>query len=462
MSTKPVVKKTENMTQDELLLHVIRLLKDHQRDALAELLDELQPYDIAQLYAELPDKHRSRFLNMLDSRSLALLLQELERPLQLEALQKMEPGKFSQALNLMDNDDLADLLGEMTSERKDELLGMMRQEESSGVQNLLKYSPETAGGIMTDRYVWIRRYYTVREAVEKLKNFAEIAENLYYLYVLDEQKVLVGVVSYRDLLLADPGDRIEDIMYSRVISVPVHMDQEQVARTIERYDFLSVPVVDDDGRLVGIVTVDDVVDVLIQEAAEDIGKLAATGKTIDFHTGAIQAALTRLPWLVLLLFLGIMSGNIISQFEDTLHKVVALAYFMPMIAGMTGNTGTQSLAVVVRGLMTQRVNRGTVIRLLRREAGVGFIIGCVCGVLITVIVALWQQHLMLGIVVGVSLFLTLLIGTLAGTVIPLILYRFRVDPAIASGPLITTLNDMFSITVYFGTATLFLSNIMPG
>ena len=214
---------------------------------------------------------------------------------------------------------------------------------------------------MTNRFVWIRNNYTIREAVDKLKTFAEFAESINYLYVVDEERKLVGVVSYRDLLFGDPNEKIKNIMYERVISVTVTTDQEVVARMTERYDFLAMPVVDDENILVGIVTVDDVLDVVIQEANEDIEKLSATGKSIDFETKTLVAAARRLPWLILLLFIGLISGKIISSFENTLDQVVAIAFFMPMIAGMTGNTGTQSLAVVVRGLISHDIDKGVIV-----------------------------------------------------------------------------------------------------
>lgn len=313
---------------------------------------------------------------------------------------------------------------------------------------------------MTNRFVWIPQHYSVRESVEKLKIFAEFSETINYLYVIDNDKKLVGVVSYRDLIINDESEKIQDIMYSRVISVSAYEDQEEVARVIERYDFLAIPVVEKNNELLGIVTVDDIIDVVIKEANEDIEKLSASGKAIDFDTKAHVAAYRRLPWLILLLFIGLVSGTIISGFEETLSKVVALAFFMPMIAGMTGNTGTQSLAVVVRGLITSDTDKGVVTRLIIRELKVGLIIGITCGILISIIAYVWQGNPVLGLVVGSSLVMTLIIGTLAGTIIPLILYKFNIDPAVASGPLITTLNDILSLLIYFGMATMFISKLM--
>ncbi|WP_134702846.1 magnesium transporter [Ammoniphilus sp. YIM 78166] len=447
------------MTESQILLVVIKLMKELKKEDFKLIMEELQPYDIAHLYKNLPEKHRHKFLTFLSSKQVAILLQELDTDLQLQILHKLGVAKSSEVMDLMENDDLVDLLHELTIENSEEFLASMKKEESQTVKNLMQYPRDTAGGLMTNRFVWIRNYYTVREAVDKLKAFASMAENIYYLYVLNEEKKLVGVVSYRDLLLANLNDKVDNIMFTRVISVPVDADQEEVASLIERYDFIAVPVVDHEEHVVGIVTVDDVLDVIIQEANEDIEKLSASGKSIDFQTGAFVASFRRLPWLILLLFIGLISGSIISQFEDTLQQVVSLAFFMPMIAGMTGNTGTQSLAVVVRGLVSQDIDRRTVIKLVVREFGVGLIIGIVCSVLITIVAYVWRDDLVLGLVVGSSLLLTLIIGTLAGTVIPLLLYRFDIDPAVASGPLITTLNDIFSLFVYFGIASMFLAHI---
>ncbi|MBT2659163.1 magnesium transporter [Bacillus sp. ISL-18] len=450
----------KNMTADEISLYIIKTLKENKKAEFETILEELQPYDIAKIYKDLPEKHKGRFLLFLNTDVLADLMEELDKEEQLGLLNILGIEKSSKVLDLMDNDDLALLLNELSPEKKDSLLSGMKKEESHAVQGIMNYPPETAGRVMTNRFVWIRDYFTVREAVDKFKIFAEFAESINYLYVIDEDRKLVGVVSYRDLLLAEPAEKIRDIMYERVIAVSVTTDQEVVAQTAERYDFLAIPVVDENSVLVGIVTVDDIIDIFIQEANEDIEKLSASGKSIDFETKTLVAAARRLPWLILLLFIGVISGRIISSFEETLQKVVALAFFMPMIAGMTGNTGTQSLAVVVRGLITQEVNKKVITRLVARELGVGITIGVICALIIAIIAYIWQGNLILGAVVGSSLFFTLIIGTLAGTIIPLILYRLKIDPAVASGPLITTLNDIFSLMTYFGIATMFLKHLM--
>lgn len=446
--------------EDEITLALIQSLQEGNSIEFQEILNELQPYDMGVHYQHLPEKHRNKFLLYLTIFQLTDLMQELPKPEQANILQKLGVEKSTQVLDRMDNDDLALFLADLEPERIEELLSQINQVDSEFVQKNMNYPPETAGRLMNNRYVWIPRHYTIRDAIDKIRHFVEIAEYLNYLYVVDEDKKLLGVISYKDLILGNLGDKVEDIMYNRVVKADVLMDQEDVAQIISRYDFVTLPIIEEDNTLAGVVTVDDVIDVVMQEANEDIEKLSASGKSIDFNTPSLTAAYRRLPWLIILLFIGLFSGSIISRFEETLQAVVALTFFMPLIAGMTGNTGTQSLSVVVRGLASQKLNTKQTIKLIIRELWVGIIIGVICSVLILLIAYVWQGNFILGVVVGGSLLMTLIIGTLAGTIIPLILYRLNIDPAVASGPLITTINDILSLLIYFGMATLFISQLM--
>lgn len=234
----------KNMTYDELILRIIILLRDGKRKEFQNVLEELQPYDMAILFKEMPEKHRGRYLSFLTVEDITDLMGELDREEQLVVLNKVGKEKAIHVMNKMDNDDLAALFEEMDSELKDQLLSSMEAEESEAVRVLMNYPPETAGRIMTNRYVWIPQHYTVKEAVVKLKSFAEIAESINYLYVINEQKQLVGVISYRDLILAEPDEKVQELMFTRVISADALQDQEEVARLIERYDFLAIPVVE--------------------------------------------------------------------------------------------------------------------------------------------------------------------------------------------------------------------------
>lgn len=444
----------------ELQRAIIQVLKDGKKDTFHEIIKELSPYEIAERYKDLPTKHRPLFLEYLSKEKLTDLLRYLSQDEQLRILRTIGPTRSTDILEMMKNNELSFLFAGLSKTQIDKLTMQMKKEEMEGIRHIMEYPPKTAGRVMTSRYLWVHQSYSVEKAIKKMKHFTNLATYLNYLYVIDDDKRLLGVVSYRDLLLAEPHAHIVDIMTNSLISVNARSKQEDVAKLIGRYDFVSIPVVDDDNILVGIITIDNVMDIIVREANEDIEMLLASGKAIDFRTKPLVAAKRRLPWLILLLFIGLVSGSIISKFEATLEQVVALAFFMPMIAGMTGNTGTQSLAVVVRGLVSEDLTMKKSIKLLFRELTVGIIIGLTCAVLIAGIAYVWQGSFVLGLVVGSSLLVTLIIGTVAGTIIPLILHKFNVDPAVASGPLITTINDILSLLIYFGIATMFISKLM--
>src|SRR5690606_23454017 len=285
------------LSEEELLDLVIQKLKENNKRDLTLVLDELQPYDIANVYVNLPVKLKPRLLHFLSNPVLADCLQEMENPnQQYDLISKLPPEKKAEVLNLMDNDDLAVLLDSLPEEKAHSLLSVMKQEESSIVRNIMNFPDETAGRLMTNRFVWIRDNYTVREAINKLKNFAEFAETINYLYVINDNRQLVGVVSYRDLLLADESQLIKEIMYERVISVSAYTDQEEAARILEKYDFMARLVVDENRVIIGIVTFYDMIDVIIKEANEDNEKLSASGNAIDFDTKAGVSTARRLPW----------------------------------------------------------------------------------------------------------------------------------------------------------------------
>ena len=448
------------VTESEIARAIIQVLKEGKHDTFREIIQDMKPYDLASHYKNLPVKRRPQFLECLTMEELTGLLRHLSRDAQLHVLRTVGPDRSTRLLEMMKNNDLAFLLSGLSKNEVDSLISEMKQEEMAIIRQIMDYPPKTAGRAMTKRYIWIHTSYTVEHAIKKLKSFATLATYLNYLYVINDEKQLVGVVSYRDLLLAEPDSRVEDIMSHNIVQVDVSTKQEEVAKVIGRYDYVSLPVVDAEGILLGIITVDDVLDIVVREANEDIEMLLASGKEIDFKTKPTTAAYRRLPWLILLLFIGLVSGSIISRFEATLEAVVALAFFMPMIAGMTGNTGTQSLAIVVRGLVSEDLNTKKMLKLIFREFLVGVLIGVTCAIFISIIAYIWQGSFVLGLVVGSSLLATLIIGTLAGTVIPLILHKFKVDPAIASGPLITTINDILSLLIYFGIATMFISKLM--
>lgn len=422
---------------------------------------ELHPYDQAKYFFEQDQEQRLRMYTYLSPEEMAELFENVDIENRETYMTEMEPRFAAQMLAKMYTDDAVDVLSELDDEKIASYLTLMEQESAKKIRELLNYEEETAGSIMTTEYVALRADETVKEALQHLRREAPDAETIYYTYVTDEEKKLVGVVSLRDLIIADENQLIKEILNDRVVSVSAATDQEDAAKIMKDYNFLALPVVDFQNRLLGIITVDDIVDVIDEEASEDYSKFAAVSD-VAFDRSPLSAARKRLPWLVILLFLGMVTASIIGRFEETLNKVAILAVFIPLIAGMAGNTGTQALAVVVRGLATGDYHRENKLKLILRELGTGFITGFSCGGLVTLIVYFWQGSIFLGLLVGLSLLCTLIVATLAGALVPMVMAKLNIDPAVASGPFITTVNDILSTLIYFGMATVFMSYLLQG
>lgn len=313
---------------------------------------------------------------------------------------------------------------------------------------------------MTTEYLSLKAHTPVKEALLLVKAQAPDAETIYVIFVVDDDGKLVGVLSLRDLIVAENDAYIEDIMNERVISVNVADDQEDVAQVMRDYDFMAVPVIDYQEHLLGIITIDDILDVMDEEASEDYSRLAGVSDIDSTNDSIIKTALKRLPWLIILTFLGMITATILGRFEKNIRNVALLAAFIPIISGMSGNSGTQSLAVSVRNITTGEINEQSKFRIALREAGSGVLSGVVCStILFTIIVAIYHQPLLALIVAG-SLTCAMTVGTFVGSMIPLLMNKLNIDPAVASGPFITTINDIISMLIYFGLATSFMAYLI--
>lgn len=421
---------------------------------------DTHPYDQATFFREQSKANRLKIYAYLSPKELAEIMENIELEETEPLFTEMDPRFASMVFAEMAVDDAVDILNELDKDKVASFLTIMDEEAADEIKQLLHYDEKTAGSIMTTEFVAILQTNTAKETMYQLKKEAPNAETIYYLYVLDEDKKLVGVVSLRDLIIAEDETRIEDIMNKKILSVSVAKDQEDIVQMMRDYDFLALPVVDFQHHLLGIITVDDILDVMDEEASDDYSKFAAVSDVQKPDDSPFSAAKKRLPWLIILLFLGMFTASLIGQFEETLNQVAILAIFIPLIAGMAGNTGTQSLAVAVRGLATGDYGNQGKLKLMVREATTGLITGTTCGILITIVIYLWKGELFLGFLVGISIMATLTIATLSGSLIPIIMDRLKIDPAVASGPFITTINDIISILIYFGIATTFMSYLI--
>lgn len=456
-----MIDKNNNEVQyDETFLRM--LLEEENIEAFREHFLVLHPYDQAQFYEEVGPDIRQTIYRYLSPQEMAIIFEttEIDDDEYEIYLNEMDPSYGAAMLGFMYTDNAVDILNELDSEQRDNYLDMMDEEIADEITELLSYEEYTAGAIMTTEYVSVLESLTVREAMRLLRIEAQTAEMIYYIFVVDAKHRLLGVLSLRELIVAEGDINIRDIMSERVVSVKVTDDQEDVATIMKDYDFLAIPVVNDNRELQGIITVDDIIDVIEEEAEDDYSKLAGIADMDDNDGGSIRAAGKRLPWLIILLFLGMFTSGLMGIFEATLDQVALLATFIPLISGTSGNSGTQALAVAVRGIATGDIGGKSKFKLVLQEMSTGIIMGLVSGAIVVGIIFVWKGTLMIGLLVGASICCSIIVATLAGSFIPIIMHKLGVDPAVASGPFITTLNDVTSIVIYLGLATAFISQIL--
>lgn len=439
-----------------------QLLLEGKIEHFREHFLALHPYDQAKFYEKVGPDIRQIIYRYLSPQEMAHVFEglELEDDEYEGALTEMDTAYGAAMLSFMYTDDAVDVLNELDSEQRESYLEMMDSETVEEINGLLAYTEYTAGAIMTTEYVSILETSTARSAMAVLRKKAPEAETIYYLFVVNEGHQLTGVISLRNLIIADEDRLIREIMSERVVYVNAQDDQEDVAQIMKDYNFLAIPVVSSEKKMLGIITIDDIIDVIDEEAEDDYSKLAGISDMDDIDSGPLNAAKKRLPWLIILLFLGMVTSSLIGIFEVTLDKVALLATFIPLISGTSGNSGTQALAVSIRGIATGDIGKQSKFRLVIGEITTGLIMGLVSGAIVVAIIFVWKQELIIGLLVGTAICCSIIVATLAGALIPLLMHRLGVDPAVASGPFITTLNDVTSIVIYLGLATTFITLIM--
>ncbi|MBM7571550.1 magnesium transporter [Aquibacillus albus] len=447
----------DQQERDQIWEKIQEALMNEQIDQFRAEFLELHPYDQAKIFENQDEYIRFLIYSYLSPEEVADVIEQVDSELVEAFILEMNPTYASHVLAEMSTDDAVDILNHFDKNKVASFLTIMEKDSANEIKALLHYEEKTAGSIMTTEFVVVQINQTVKEAMRHLRKEAPDAETIYYTYVVDANKRLAGVISLRDLIIAEGDWLISDVMSDRVVSVQVGEDQEEIAQMMRDYDFLALPVVDFQNHLLGIITVDDVMDVMEQEASDDYSKLAGISLADRSDDNPISSARKRLPWLVILLFLGMFTASIIGRFEETLDEVAILAIFIPLIAGMAGNTGTQALAVAVRSIATGEFEKQGKASIIIREAFTGLITGTSCGIIITLVVFVWKGDFFLGLLVGFSIMATLIVATIAGAVVPIIMHRLNIDPAVASGPFITTINDIISILIYLGMATAFMN-----
>ncbi len=435
---------------------IIQLLRVADEEQMVLFLEEVHPADVLDaihMYAEDP----TALLQRLPEQFLASIIDEAEDDEKYELLTLFSKKQQMDIVDEMSSDELVDLLGAIDEQEQDSIIVNMDAEDAAEVRELLSYEPETAGGIMATEFLSLKEEMTVQETLTYLQKEAPDAETFYYIYVLDKDGVLKGVVSLRDMIKSAFETRLGDIMKENVVSVPVDMDQEAIGRMFEKYGYFIIPVVNAGNQMLGVITVDDVMEILIDEDTEDLYRLAGLQESEKVDGGVWASVKSRLPWLIVNLFTAILAASTVSLFEDTIAKVVALAAFMPIVAGMGGNAGTQTLTLIVRGIALDEVRPENARKILKKEIGVGILNGVVLGSAVAFLGYIWEGSYVFGLVIGVAMLLNLIMATLAGYFVPLTLKKLNIDPALASAVFVTTVTDVLGFFFFLGLATLCLN-----
>ena len=452
----------------ELFKHEIAILKDtfgrllrrHAQTNLVKLINKTHPADLAIVFRYFNDEEQKQVFSLMQANDHTVeFLVELDDTLIEKILDTENAERVSSLIQNASTNDQSYILGSLKEEQAQSVIDLLKKEEQEEIEEIMAYPQDSAGSMMATDVFTLYQNTTCGDALKTLQDQQE-AEMVFYLYITDEDDSLVGVASLRALATTPSNTLLKDIMEKRVHSVRPETDQEDVAQIVAQYNYLAVPVIDGDGRLLGIVTVDDVVDVIREEATEDFLQMAGAGKDREILLkSSWENAKVRLPWLFASWIGGVMAAYIIGKYENMLESMIALAAFIPIIIGMGGNIGTQSSTIIVRGMATGRIEIGNEFKVLLKELRVGLILGVLYGIMLGIFAnfKFLGSDPMLGVVVGLSICSSMLLATAVGTFTPLILRIFDIDPAVATGPFVTTSIDILGVLLYFMIAGLLLT-----
>lgn len=450
---------------EEYVALLIEQLDNGNYDEIKAFNETLHTADMALIMRELEERHRNIYFSLLGFEEASEVLEEMSTESFCDLIKTLESNQRMQILDFMSQDAIADKLYDLPEDQKYQILAYLDLEDAKEVVELLEYEEDSAGGKMTKEYVTLMANITVDQAISQLRATAPDAETIYYVFVTDENDALQGVISLRELIVAKGETMIADIMNPHVIAVHEDDDQEEVARIVSKYNFLVVPVVDSENKLQGIITIDDVIDVIEEEATEDILKFAGSSDLEDFEDDdsslkrIVYAVRSRLPWLIITIFGGLLSASVISKYSGALSANATLALFMPLLAGMGGNVGTQSSTITVRNIAINYIEGWDVVITLLQEMAVGVIVGTVCSLIVAVVSYVTHGEMLLSFIVGLSMFANIVTAATIGTLVPLTFKKIGVDPAVASAPFISTTIDITGLSIYFSLAT-YLMHVM--
>lgn len=441
----------------ELLAQIEQLILNKNENELEILLNDLHYADIAEIFEELDLQQATYIFKVLDSEKTAEILLELEDDLREKILHNLSPKEIAEELDELDTDDAADIIAELPQSKKEEVISELEDvEHAKDIVDLLRYDENTAGGLMGKELVKVNENWNVLTCVKEMRIQAENVTRVHSIYVVDDENRLKGRLSLKDLLTTSTKTPISDVYIKKVDSVKVDTPNVEVARIMQKYDLEAIPVIDEMGRLVGRVTIDDIVDVIKEEADKDYQLAAGISQDVEADDSIIELTKARLPWLVLALFGGFISVHMLGLFEGAMLKHGELFFFTPLIAAMAGNVGVQSSAIIVQGLANRTIS-GSIFNRLLKEISLSLLNGSILAIILFLGSHFFLSvDLKIGYIVTIALISVIIIASLIGTFIPLLLDKFGIDPALATGPFITTSNDICGILIYFTIAKFIL------
>ena len=441
----------------EFITEIETLISEKNEQAILQLLEDIHFADIAELMNELKEADAGYLFKLLDSEVSSEILLELDEEVREKILSELSAKEIAEELDEMDTDDAVDIISELSEEMKDEVISELEDfEHAKDIVELLRYDEDTAGGLMAKEYIQVNENWNVLTCIQEIRKQAENVSRVHSIYVVDDEDRLKGRLSLKDLITSSTTTKVKDIYIPKVDSVKVDTEDTEVARIMQKYDLEAIPVVDETNRLVGRITIDDIVDVIKEEADRDYQMAAGISQDVEADDSIWELTRARLPWLLLALIGSFVAVNISEGFSDAMEKYKTLFFFTPLIAAMAGNVGVQSSAIIVQGIANNSLT-GSLFKRLAKE----MLLSLFNSTILAVILLFGTHFLMettyeMSFTIGTALVMVMVIASLIGTFIPILLNKYGIDPAIATGPFITTSNDIFGIFIYFTIAKLFL------
>ncbi|MCB2185750.1 MAG: magnesium transporter [Deltaproteobacteria bacterium] len=445
---------------------IVRLLQQLLNDGLeaeaAEMLAEMHPVDVARVIERLDAEEKRRVFHILDAKTASEVVVELSDTSREDILEDMESERLAVLVDDLPSDEATDIIAELPTEQAAEVLSRIDLQDTVEVNALLKYPEDSAGGIMQLELVAAKSGQSVRDVVEAMRRKQEEVGELYNVYVVGPGNILLGTLPLHKIITAEPGAKLDTLMEPCQVTFRADEDQEEVVNRFRRYDVVSAPVVDEHGRLLGRITIDDVMEVMEEEIREDLLQMAggSAEEEMFYSNRILRISRLRLPWLLTNLLGGLVTGSLLWMFKVTLTDAIFLVTFVPVITAMGGNVGIQSSTIMVRGFAVGAISYQNLLATLLKEFRVALVMGLVCGVVVGLVAMMWHHNPVLGLVVGIAMMGAITAASVVGTLAPAIFKRLGVDPAIASGPFVTTANDITGILIYFSVATLFYTALM--